>query len=433
MREKVLWGCFGVAVALLVVAAGEFVGVVFRRGAETLVGDVGVEVASTAERVGLVGTKHEDRVDGTASYGGSSEAGWVSGSSIIELGRKRRLLGGKAGMGADEIPFDSGSEDVRVGGSDSSSGARGVEASRLCDKLRDAIVSGNGVMLMDCRREALAAGERCVEGLTDLVNCGVPKVEVEALRLLTQIGSEKGLAVAVGKMLTVDLGSPHIAEYLGVFSSCRDGATADWLVDFLGRTELANVRERVLVLLSVLRGESAVRSLADYFEKASDDLHAEDCLLSLAERNDSSHVEMLGDLLLNSVNSDVRDAATVGLAGVGNAEACGILISEASDGGANAGRCVETISWISSSYGQETLLNAVSDGSLPGEVRRAAATALSGQNSTRVYVALRNVRDGERDGDVRAELDRVVDAMERARRDISFSGGTVSERHELWF
>jgi len=194
------------------------------------------------------------------------------------------------------------------------------------------------------------------------------------------------------------------------------------------------VRQRVLAILRAVKGGDVVASLALQRGEASDDLHAEDCAATLAQCNDPSHVGMLEDIFLNAHEHDIRQIAAIGLAHVGNREACEFLISGASGDGKNAEYCLESIPLIRSSYGQETLLNAACDRSLPDDVRGVVVAALSNHRSSRVRTVLQNLANDETSIEIQSDIDESLQVL--AAHSSGNSGtatGPGEKKDETWF
>lgn len=268
-----------------------------------------------------------------------------------------------------------------------------VDPAQLCEHLRQAINSKDHASVARCRKELMVSGAQAVDSLVALLNCGTPQVEIEALRLLVQIRDTRAIAIALGRMLTLASTNPRFSEYLAVFGNCCDEDVGDWLVTFLGNTDRPDLRQRILLILKHLRGGAVVASLAFPVETgtATDNVHASECISSLTERADASHVSMLKTVFETSQVSDVRRAAARGLANVGNAEASEFLVAQAADWNNGSVYCLEVIPTITSTYGQETLLAAAHNSALPQNVRTAVVTALLQQNSPRVQTSLSNL------------------------------------------
>jgi len=117
-----------------------------------------------------------------------------------------------------------GHDEVPISGKVAKREAAGIEPnpSELCGLLREALVSKNAAKIAEYRQQILALGDECIPKLQSLVNCGEAKVELEALRLLTQIGGNEGLVIALGRVLTVQGNNQHLPEYLADFGACKD-------------------------------------------------------------------------------------------------------------------------------------------------------------------------------------------------------------------
>jgi len=246
----------------------------------------------------------------------------------------------------------------------------------------------------------------CEEGAANLA------AEVEAFRSLVQRGDDASLAAALEKLITWPSDDPCFKACLAVFADCRSPVVATWLTDLLGRTQSADTRERVLAILAALKGQAVVGSLAAGLRAPADATHAEDCAMALAGSASPSCIPALKELLESSDAEDnVRLQAANGLANVGNAEACSILL-RASSSARNAELCREAIAGVQSSYGQETLIAAAVDRSLPAETRSAAVAALAHQNSPRVRTVLRNLSSDASTPSLQMEISNALAALE---------------------
>lgn len=241
------------------------------------------------------------------------------------------------------------------------------------------------------------------------LNCGVSAVEREALRALIHSGRKDALAAALGKLLAVSADSPDLKDYKAIFADCRDPEIAAWLADFMGKTQLADVRDRVLSILAEIRSAEVIAALVEKKKHPRDTLHGEDCAKAVASCRDPSQVQPLKSLLDHEEDETLQKAAASALANIGNAEACGILIEKASASDAIAQYCREALAGVSSSYGQEALIGAAADSSVPVDVRVAVIRALSVQNSVRVQAALKNLNSGSEDPVIRVEVAKILE------------------------
>jgi hypothetical protein len=83
--------------------------------------------------------------------------------------------------------------------------------------------------------DAVAAGN--VRDLAALLHSGDPASEIEAVRMLTQIGGGDALAAALGKLLTVPEDDPNYNKFINAFAACHSSAVADWLTGTLGQAK----------------------------------------------------------------------------------------------------------------------------------------------------------------------------------------------------
>ena len=100
-----------------------------------------------------------------------------AGISSVRAGRDVR-------RGADEVPFQNDALDASRRGAED---VAHVSIADSCERLHQAILSRDAAAITACRARLLASGEQAVSDLTQLINCGVTQVEIEALRLLLQI------------------------------------------------------------------------------------------------------------------------------------------------------------------------------------------------------------------------------------------------------
>lgn len=301
----------------------------------------------------------------------------------------------------------------------------------LCAVLRDAIMRGYWADVATIRDRLLALGPAAVPKLSDLLHSGVEAVEIEAFRLLVQIGNAEGVALALGKALSMPVEATAYPRMLAAFADNRSPALADWLTDTLGRTEDAHLRERLLDLLHAMRGPEAVEALVWAALNPVDDLHARDSLDSLAMRRAPSETDALAAALESNAEA-LRLAAANGLAGIGSGDACRILADAAES--EPEGPVVAALGAVSSAYAQETLLAlALEDGRSPA-VRVSAVQSLSGQSGYRVRAVLENAAVQERDTAVAEAMQTALTTIHHNHAEVrEHSLVTGSERGELCF
>jgi hypothetical protein len=258
-------------------------------------------------------------------------------------------------------------------------------AASLCAALRDALSNGRGTGLVAIRARLLALGANAVPDLSGLLQCGTDRLEVEAVRVLVQIGNSEGLSAALGKVLTVPRESPAYGLFLAAFADNHSPSVAQWLTDTLGKAQYADTRERMLDLLYAMRGPAVVAALEQAALDPADEMHARDAVDALATRQDTTETESLA-ALLGSEDAAIIEAAAYGLASIGSEEACQILADESE----YTAVCAVALSSVSSSYAQETLLALATDSRKPVNVRTSAILSLSRQPGYRVHTILAN-------------------------------------------
>ena len=306
---------------------------------------------------------------------------------------------------------------------------------KLCAALAAAQAGGTNPDIAALRAALLDSGTAAVPGLSSLLNAGLPATEIEAVRLLVQIGGDKALAFALGKMLTVPATSPAYAGFLAAFADCRSTAVAAWFTDFLGKTQSEEVRQRVLAILVALRGPEVVQSLAAQLMRPADPMHAEDCAGALAKASDPAQAASLRVLLETGETPAIQVAAAYGLANVGSDEAVACLAENGSSSEAIASTCRDALANVVSSYAQETLIRTAVSPAMPSDVRCSAVQALSTQQGQRVQTTLINL--GQATGDP-ALLAAIGQALRATGPDGTPppSGGTganVKMVGETWF
>jgi len=280
---------------------------------------------------------------------------------------------------------------------------------KLCTMLAEALAGGSRQDVPVLRAKILALGSLAVPGLSGLLHAGIPSVEIEAIRLLVQIGGGEALAAGLGKMLTLSVTHPAYESYLGAFANCRSAAVATWLIEFLGQAQTMEVRQRVKVILVGLYGPEVIESLAAQWGILADTREAGEYAGMLATARDPGKVAPLRDLLVTGEWPELQALAAYGLANVGNAEACAALVLEGSSAdGIIAPVCREALKTVASPYGQETLIRAAVNPTIPSAVRRSAVQALARQQAPRVRMVLANLAETTRDPVLRAEIGEVL-------------------------
>ncbi len=300
----------------------------------------------------------------------------------------------------------------------------------LCAALIEALVSGRGSELSAIRTRLVALGAMAVPAVSALLRSGAEAVEVEAVRLLVQIGNAEGLALAVGRVLTVPREAPAYSLYLAAFADHGSSAVADWLADTLGNAQYAETRERTLDLLYVMRGPAAVAALERAALTPADNMHAQDAIDSLAMRHDPADTASLA-VLLASEDAAISEAAAYGLANVGSGEACETL-ADATESGTHPSYAFALAS-VSSSYAQETLLVLATDSSRSVTVRTSAIQSLSGHSGQRVQTVLANAMPQEQSVPLAAEMQTTLETINNNAVEINDSPPAEGVKGELWY
>lgn len=280
---------------------------------------------------------------------------------------------------------------------------------------------------------AAAAASGNVRDLAALLHSGDSTSEIEAVRLLAQIGGGEALAAALGKVLTVPADSPDYNKFISAFADCHSAAVANWLTDSLGRAKTDDVRQRVSAILSVLRGPEVVDSLAAGLVRPIDAMHAKDCAELLAKASDPGQAALLRDLLETGKSADTQTAAARGLASIGSGEACAALIEAGSSDENVAAACRDALASVKSSYGQEALIQAVVNPDVPSDVRIAAVKALSNQPGQRTQTVLANLATSE--PVLQAAIKQTLQTIEQSGTPPQSRGalGNAGIDGELWF
>lgn len=286
----------------------------------------------------------------------------------------------------------------------------GTDPSTLCAELRAAIVDGRGAEISNIRARLVATGPNAVPALSGLLASGIATVEIDAVRLLVQIGGSEALAPALGRVLTVPRDSPAYCLYLSAFADSHSPAVATWLTETLGKVQYAATRHRLLDLLSAMRGPEVVAALEQSALNPADDLHAQDAVGEIAARIDPAETAILAGLLDSQVTS-VREAAAYGLANIGSSQSCQVLSGYAADDPVSA----DALAAVSSSYAQDTLLTLATDSALHPTIRTSAILALTAQSGYRVETVLANASVQEQNTEVAAAFQTALNTINKKR------------------
>lgn len=281
--------------------------------------------------------------------------------------------------------------------------------------------------------DAVAAGN--VRDIAVLLHSGDPASEIEAVRMLAQIGGGDALAAALGKLLTVPEDSPDYNKFISAFAACHSSAVANWLTETLGQTRTGDMRQRVLDILAALRGPEVVDSLAASLANPTDARHAEDCAELLAKASDPEQAAVLRALLETGDSTTIQTSAARGLANVGSSAACAILIEASASTETIAAASLEALATVSSSYGQEALIQAAVSSSVSPAVRYAAVQALSTQPGQRTQTVLVNLAQATSDPVLQAVISQTLQTIEQSGTSPQSGSalGDAAENGEIWF
>lgn len=280
---------------------------------------------------------------------------------------------------------------------------------------------------------AIASGS--VRDIAALLHSGNPASEIEAVRMLAQIGGGDALAAALGKLLTVPEDSPDYKKFINAFADCHSPAVANWLTGALGQAKTEEMRQRVLTLLAALRGPEVIDSLAAALASPIDAMHAKDCAELLAKSSDPEQAAILRDLLATGNTTEIQTLAASGLAHVGSREACAALIETGASSEATAEAARKALATVSSSYGQEALIQAAINPAIPYAVRYAAVQALSTQPGQRTQTALINLAQADSDPALQTAISQTLQTIEQSGTSPHPGSalGDAGENGEIWF
>jgi len=280
-----------------------------------------------------------------------------------------------------------------------------------------------------------AAANGDVRALAALLHSGNPAGEIEAVRILARIGGGEALAAALGKVLTVPTDNPDYNKFINAFADCHSAAVAGWLTESLGQTKVEDVRQRILTILAALRGPEVVDSLAASLASSTDETHAKDCAELLAKSSDPGQAAVLRALLETSESTDIQTSAARGLAHVGSSDACATLIEASSSDETIATACRDALATVKSSYGQEALIQAAVNPSVPSAVRCAAVQALSTQPGQRTQTVLINLAQATSDPVLLTAISQTLQTLEQSGTPPQ-PGSTLGDagiNGEIWF
>jgi len=292
-------------------------------------------------------------------------------------------------------------------------------------------VENDPVKLREALTVAVSAGN--VRDIAVLLHSGNPSSEIEAVRLLARIGGGEALAAALGKLLTVPSDSPDYNKFISAFADCHSTAVAEWLTDSLGQAKTEDVRQRILTILAALHGPEVVDSLAASLASPLDTMHAKDCAELLAKASDPAQAAILRDLLETGKSPEIQKVAARGLASIGSDAACDTLIKMASSSESPAEAARDALASVKSSYGQEPLIQAVVNPSVPSAVRSAAVQALSTQPGQRTQTVLANLATS--DPALQTVINQALQTIEQSGTPPQSGSalGNAGINGEIWF
>jgi hypothetical protein len=324
-------------------------------------------------------------------------------------------------------PRDAGSENPFAAPARNPASAAPSDPRAVARALRAALAQGSSERTAALCDELAAMGPLALPALADLLACGDARAEVEAFRLLAQIGHPTGLILVLGKMLTVPGDSPDYRAFLAAFADNGSPLIADWLAAELGRAATPAARARLSDMLFSMRGEVAAEATLAAALDPVDAAHARDALLQLALRRDPSETAML-ESLVRSESVELQVAAAYGLVGIGSAEAC-LALADAAEADAT-GLLARALATTASAYAQEALLSVALDVARSDAVRAAALRGLAGSPVARVQTAVRNALAQEPSGAVAEAMQALLQGGGEAPANRTFAG---LERGELSF
>lgn len=298
-------------------------------------------------------------------------------------------------------------------------------ADALVSALVLAIKDQDGAALTWCRAQLRSLGVDAVEYLTPLIMCGTPAIEIEALRILTQIGTREALVLVVTRVLAVDPDTPDYPAYLAVIQDVHSVEVVQLLTDRLGREASAVLRERVLALLDVMRGPEVAAVLADAIAHDPYGATRSAYLQAVEGRQDPSEVAVLSDVLVTTTDDALAESAAYGLASIGNNKACVTLADRAEREAVKIGPSINALASVHSSYGQQGLMAIASDESRPADVRVASIEALGSQGGPYVLAVLANLGLQADDARVAAEAAQAHDILQDGSKDESLHAVTI--------
>ena len=302
----------------------------------------------------------------------------------------------------------------------------------LSNAFRKAIMSGDFRLADQFRGRFLQIGEPAVAYLKPLIRCGNVVVEIEGIRLLSQIGGEDALVHAFARVLVVPRDDPAYGLYLAAFADNRSPVIAEWLAGTLGKTQSADARGRILDLIAVMHGPVTVEAIANAATSPADDLHRKDALEGLATRQDPSETQALAGLL-DRQDQASRVAAASGLASVGTSDACLILADRVAQDSEVSPVCAIALATVDSSYGQETLLSLATDQTRHVNVRMSALQALETHTGTRVRGTLENAILQETEPPVIAAMKKTLETIAQKHSQVQNSSAVpYDDAGELW-
>ena len=274
------------------------------------------------------------------------------------------------------------------------------EVQALCGEFARGVVEGDTDKVIELGRKIAGLGDEAVAGLTELANCGDLKVELEALRLLSQIETPKAAAAALGKIIN----NADNEQLLKQFASIRTPAVVALLVKLMGSTNQPDLLESVRNILSSMEGDAVVDALLAGMNNPTDAYHRQDCAAIMSELSKPSNIPALTQVLEASDDVLARQAAATALAGIGNKDAVEVLAQHAENTPDDSEFSLDALSSVNSPYGPQAILDVASSKTYSQPVRIAAVKAAGNYNSSIVGIELKQRADVERDPEVRSAI-----------------------------
>jgi len=287
----------------------------------------------------------------------------------------------------------------------------GTDAYNLCLALIDNVDKKESDKTVVIAGELVALGDDAVPLLIEMVSYGDRAIELEALRVLSRIGTPKALAVALGKTLSGTRYESEAMKLIDAFSDVTNPAVSSLLVKIIGETQDRQLNMEIGVILSGMEGSAVVGALAAVMEETEDQSYRQDCAEIMAGLCRPSNILALEEVLETSKDDFVKLAASLALANIGNQMACDVLLDFAGTARERDNFYAQAISRVRSPYGQTALLNILKTPENSTEVRVAAAEALGHYKSELVKNELVNLVSAEKNAAVNAMMQKSAAAI----------------------